>query len=174
MGVFSEYVRQLAGVLRTTHPMQSLAVVGTYAEDLCMRDTPSAFDPDSAFDRMLDLDFKILLLGADIQAVSLLHYSEQRIGVPYRYWKDFTGKVVRSSVWEPRIYRMYVRDLDLNPQLSLLPVQNLLEERNQWRSASLNYGKVIVFRMRDFLTAANEILQNDPWALVISNKRPLN
>lgn len=171
MGVFSEYVRQLSSAQRTRHPMQSLAVVGKYADDLCQRDTLSAFDPGSAFERMLDLDFKLLLLGADIQAVSMLHYSEQRAFVSYRYWKDFTGKVHRDSDWGLHTYRMFVRDLDLNPQLSLLPVQRLLDERAQWHSARLNYGKVVVCRMRDFVMATDEILQRDPWALVVSSKQ---
>jgi aminoglycoside N3'-acetyltransferase len=42
---------------------------------------------------MLELDFKILLLGADVQAISLLHWVEQRLQVPYRYWKVFRGPV---------------------------------------------------------------------------------
>ena len=116
MGAFSEFVRQHPLAMRTSHPMQSLAVIGRYAEDLAQRDTPSAFDPGSAFERMLDLNFKLLLLGADERAISILHYSEQRAQVPYRYWKEFHGKVRRGDGWEERFYRMYVRDLELDPR----------------------------------------------------------
>ena len=93
MGAFSEYVRQQPGARRTTHPMQSIAILGDKADDLAGRDTASAFDPGSAFERMLELDFKLLLLGADISASSIYHISEQRNQVPYRYWKDFSGQV---------------------------------------------------------------------------------
>ncbi len=34
MGAFSEFVRRLPGALRTSHPMQSIAVVGRWAADL--------------------------------------------------------------------------------------------------------------------------------------------
>ncbi len=122
MGAFSELVRQLPEAQRTTHPLQSIAVVGRYAYDLASRDTASAFDPGSAFERMLELDFKLLLLGADSRAVSMFHYCEQRANVPYRYWKDFTGPVRTPSGWQTRTYRMFVRDLELNPQLTLDPV----------------------------------------------------
>src|SRR3989337_3984316 len=54
MGSFSEYVRTRPGAQRTPHPMQSLAVVGGHAADLVRRDTPCAFDPGSAFERMLE------------------------------------------------------------------------------------------------------------------------
>lgn len=171
MGAFSEYIRQLPETQRTPHPMQSLGVVGRYTGDLAGRDTLSAFDPGSAFERMLELDFKLLLLGADIQAVSMLHYSEQRANVPYRYWKDFTGQVKTATGWQPRTYRMFVRDLELDPLLQLLPIQKVLEARRQWKSAPLNYGGIALCRLVDFITAADELLAEDPWSLVAN--RPL-
>lgn len=166
MGVFSEYVRTRPGALRTPHPLQSLAVIGQHAADLASRETPGAFDPGSAFERLLELDFKVLLLGADIQAVSLLHYSEQRLGVPYRHWKDFSGLVRTGETWETRTYRMYVRDLQLDPQLKIYAIQDLLEARGQWRSAPLNYGQLAVFKACDFVAAADDLLTHDRWIFV--------
>ena len=173
MGVFSEYVRRQPGAMRTTHPMQSLAVAGRYAADLAARDTPSAFDPGSAFERMLELDFKLLLLGAGIQAVSMLHYSEQRAGVPYRYWKDFQGQVRSPHGWELRTYRMFVRDLDLDAHLDLQPVQALLDKRGRWASLPLNYGSVSLCRLSDFVAAVDEFLSADPWSLVTNREEAL-
>ena len=166
MGAFSEYVRQLPGRRRTTHPMQSLAVIGRHAGDLAGRDTPSAFDPGSAFERLLELDFKLLLLGADVQAVSMVHYSEQRANVPYRYWKDFTGQVKTPGGWQTRTYRMLVRDLEINPQLDLSPIQGLLQQRGQWGCVEVNYGQVAACRLTDFVRSADDLLARDPWILV--------
>jgi aminoglycoside 3-N-acetyltransferase len=166
MGVLSELVRMHPLAKRTSHPMQSLAVIGRHADDLASRDTPSAFDPGSAFERMLELDFSILLLGADIQAISVLHLVEQRLGVPYRYWKEFNGEVRMPQGWERKTYRMFVRDLDLDPHIDLHPVQRRLEERRQWLSTPLNYGQVARCRMADFVAAVSEFLEKDPWSLV--------
>ncbi len=168
MGVFSEFVRTHPLSRRTLHPLQSLAAAGGRAEELAACDTPGAFDPGSAFERMLALDFKLLLLGAGIEAVSLLHYSEQRFAVPYRYWKEFSGPVKTPSGWQTRTCRMFVRDLELDPHLTLEPVQALLERRGQWRSAPLNYGRVSLCRMADFTAAVDEFLGRDPWALVLN------
>ncbi len=166
MGAFSEFVRQQPDAYRTTHPMQSLAVIGKEAADLAQRDTLSAFDDGSAFDRMLRLGFKLLLLGADIQAASIVHYSEQRAKVPYRYWKDFSGRIKVGDQWQSRTYRMFVRDLDLNPELRLVPIQRTLEAANQWHSHPLNFGEVACCRLTDFVAAADALLAADPWALV--------
>jgi len=172
MGAFSEHVRQLPQARRTAHPMQSLAVIGSYANDLAGRDTPSAFDPGSAFERLLELDFKLLLLGADVQAVSMVHYSEQRLGVPYRYWKDFTGQVkTPDGGWQTRTYRMFVRDLEIDPQLDLSPIQGLLQQRGQWQCVSVNYGQVASCRLSDFVHATDDILAKDLWALVGSRSQ---
>ena len=166
MGVFSEFVRQLPEARRTPHPMQSLAVTGRFADDLASRDTLSAFDPGSAFERMLDLDFKLLLLGADIQAVSMLHYSEQSAQVPYRYWKEFSGEIWKPSGWEKCAYRMFVRDLDLDPHIDLHPVQDVLTRRGQWAETPLNYGRISSCNLADFVACVDEFLANDPWSLV--------
>ncbi len=168
MGAFSEYVRCLPQARRTPHPMQSLAIIGRYAEDLAGRDTPSAFDPGSAFERMLELDFKLLLLGADEQAISMIHYCEQRAQVPYRYWKDFIGNVCTPAGCQQRTYRMYVRDLGLNPQLTLKPIVAELKARGQWSSVSLNYGEIASCRLRDFVRVGDHLLATDPWALVLN------
>ena len=168
MGAFSEYIRQQPESMRTRHPMQSLAVIGYHAKDLASIDTPSAFDPGSAFDRMYQLGFKLLLLGADERAISMFHYCEQRAEAPYRYWKEFSGQIRTPSGWEKHTYRMYVRDLKLNPQLTLKPVVELMKKRNQWRSILLNYGEISTCRLVDFVEAADQILAHDPWTLVLN------
>jgi aminoglycoside 3-N-acetyltransferase len=168
MGVFAELVRNYPQSKRTPHPMQSLAVIGAEAADLARRDTPSAFDAGSAFERMVELGFKILLLGADIEAVSLLHYSEQRFNVPYRYWKNFTGLVHGINGWEERTYRMFVRDMQLDPKLTLKPVQEFLQAKGQFSSTPLNYGQVAVINMTDFVAAVDHFLAEDPFSLMLN------
>lgn len=170
MGAFSEFVRQLPQAQRTPHPLQSVAAVGRYANDLASRDTASAFDPGSAFERMLELDFKLLLLGADSRAVAMFHYCEQRAKVPYRYWKDFTGPVRTPSGWQTLTYRMFARNMELNPQLTLDPVVEYLQTQGQWRSQPLNYGQVTSCSLTDFVAAADKFLAEDPWSLVTNLK----
>lgn len=171
MGALSELVRRHPLAQRTPHPLQSVAAIGRYAQDLASRHTSGAFDAASAFERMVELDFKILLLGADVQAISLLHYAEQRVGVPYRSWKEFRGKVRIGEEWEERVYRMYVRDLDLDPRIDLHPVQQRLAQRGEWQSRPLNYGFVSVCRMRDFVAGVEEFLRQNPWGLVTNPPR---
>lgn len=171
MGVFSECVRKQAKAKRTHHPMQSLALIGPHAEILSYLKTKSAFDDGSAYALMLELGFKLLLIGADIQAVSMLHYCEQRADVPYRYWKDFTGPVRYGQDWEIQTFKMFVRDLDIDPHLDLHPVQEYLQEKGQWNSTSLNYGEISSCHLKDFVAAVDIYLEDDPWSLVTNRKQ---
>jgi len=166
MGIFSEYIRKLPDTLRTPHPMQSLAVIGYYAQDIAGRNTLSAFDPGSAFERLLELDFDLLLLGADIQAVSMVHYCEQKAKVPYRYWKDFSGRVKTMSGWEIQTYRMFVRDEKINPILDLHPIQVELESRGQWNSIPISYGTISTCKLAHFVAVTDELLDSNPWVLI--------
>ncbi|MBN2044466.1 MAG: AAC(3) family N-acetyltransferase [Anaerolineales bacterium] len=166
MGAFSELVRLDPRSHRTTHPMQSFALIGARAEELASLDTPSAFDDGSAVDKMLEMDDKLLLLGANIQAVSALHYSEQRTGVPYRYWKDFHGNILRNGEWQPVCYRMYVRDMQIDAKLEIFEIESVMKQRGLWREVPLNYGKIATCRLRDFVDITTELLKADPWRFV--------
>jgi aminoglycoside 3-N-acetyltransferase len=166
MGAFSEFIRQQPGALRTSHPMQSFAVIGQHAAELAALDTPSAFDDGSAVDRMVQLGFNLLLLGADVQAASVLHYSEQRVGVPYRYWKEFHGQLRRQDVWQPSVYRMYVRDMEIDARLEIYEVEKELRTRGQWQAAPLNYGWISLCSLADFVRATSDLLRADPWCFV--------
>jgi aminoglycoside 3-N-acetyltransferase len=166
MGVFAEHIRTLPGAVRSPHPLQSVAVIGRHATEIASRDTPCAFDPGSAFEGMLDLDFTMVLLGASIRVASIVHYSEQKAQVPYRIWKTFTGTLIRDGKEVPATCRMYARDLGLDPQNDFTPVQTLLERRKLWRQVKLNYGSIAASKLRDVVSAADDLLKEDPWALV--------
>ncbi|MBI3160601.1 MAG: AAC(3) family N-acetyltransferase [Chloroflexi bacterium] len=166
MGVFSELVRQHPDARRTTHPMQSLALLGARAEEMAALDTPSAFDDGSAFDRMLVHDFKLLLLGADVEAASILHYSEQRANVPYRHWKEFTARVLRDGGWQTCTYRMFVRDEKIDPKLVAKPIQVELEQRGQWRAQKVNFGEIAACTLHEYVAATDALLMTDPWVFV--------
>ena len=171
MGAFSEYIRKLPEARRSPHPMQSIAAVGARAGELCGRDTPGAFDDRSSFDALFDYDAQILMVGCDINAVSLVHWAEQRVGVPYRYFKEFTGRYRDGDRIERRTYRMYARDLRQDPEVLVYPVGKQLRRRSELRRLRLGAGVVEACRARDFAPAALQLLRRDPSAL-IRNRRP--
>ena len=171
MGAFSEFVRRLPDARRTSHPMQSIAAVGRYATDLAGRDTLSAFDPGSAFERMLELDFKLLLLGADERAVSMFHYSEQRASVPYRYWKDFTGEVHTPEGWQVKTYRMFVARPGAEPPADARAGGGSLAGARRVAQPAAPLRLDYRLQAARFCCRRRQLPRTDPWCLVTNRPK---
>ena len=173
MGVISEAIRTWEGAKRSSHPMQSVSAIGKMAEYICEPDTVSAFSIGGSFDRMLELDAKILLYGVSFQAASFVHYSEEHLEVPYRFWKSFGAEYVDDDISETREYKMYVRDLDLNPQLQVNVLRQKMIEENNLKSASLGMGQIYSTDYVSFHESANRMIKEDAYYLVDNKEEVL-
>lgn len=162
MGALSEYVRLMPGSMRSPHPLQSVAAVGARAREICERDTPSPFEPGSAWATIVDLNARVLLLGTVMQYATVFHVPEQAVGVPYRYWKDFTAPYIDQGITTERTYRLYVRDLDLDPYLELARLDKALRVRGALREASLGSGTVVSVTAQDMADETRRLLTLDP------------
>lgn len=100
---------------RTQHPIYSWMVWGKYQEYLCNLDETESFGKNSVFAWEAENEnaIQILVGSPSTNGITLFHYMEEKVGVPYRYIKNFTDTYVdgegNSSV---KTYSMYVRDLD--------------------------------------------------------------
>ncbi len=166
MGVFSEYVRTHPRSTRSFHPLQSLAAMGKFAEDICSKDTPSTFDKNGPIGSMIDRQSKLLLLGAPMQSASLVHYLEESFQVPYRYWKEFRGTYINHGQTSDRTYKMYARDLTLNPRLHLALIEDWLQQAGLIQSAKVGAGVIKACSFRSFLEVTTAKLKEDPYCLI--------
>ena len=162
MGALSEYVRLMPGSMRSAHPMQSVAAIGARAEEICSTDTPSPFEPGSAWAKIVDLNARVLLLGTTCQYATVFHVPEQAIGVPYRYWKEFTAPYIDQGVTCERTYRLYVRDLDLDPFLEISRVEEPLRASGALRETPLGAGMLQSVLSRPFVDETRRLLALDP------------
>lgn len=166
MGIFSEYVRTHPGAYRSSHPMQSLAAVGPLAERICRPDTSSAFDVRGCFAMLLEYNARQVFLGNGFVAASLVHYCEERVGVPYRFWKNFTGSYRDGDRESRRTYSLYARDLDTNPIVDPSPLGEALLACGKARRLRLGSGFVEGTACREFVELGVATLRRDRRALV--------
>ncbi|MBI4026325.1 MAG: AAC(3) family N-acetyltransferase [Verrucomicrobia bacterium] len=89
-GVIAEEVRQRTGSLRSCHPTHSWVALGASAERLVEghRASPTPCGRGNPFEALLQLDGCILTLGVQVNTVTLWHYYEEILQVPYlgHYW----------------------------------------------------------------------------------------
>lgn len=122
VGTVAELFRTYPGVVRSGHPISSVAACGANA-DVLTRDVPldNRFGPDSPYGRLVKLDGKVLMLGAPYETMSLLHLTQYLIGwgTPVakgacmmvdgqRRWVQFRD-VEFPHAWAPRCVEEMIR-----------------------------------------------------------------
>ncbi|QCX38813.1 AAC(3) family N-acetyltransferase [Aureibaculum algae] len=175
MGVFSEYVRLLPESKRSKHPMQSISAVGPIADLITKGDPQSAFGENGAFDMLLQINAKIVLLGTDYNAASFIHLVEERNKVPYRYWKPFSAPyVINDNVQEQRSYKMYVRDLETNPILNMNFIEEILRDKKTLQKTQIGGGFIHSVKAMDYVSLADELIKKNPYCFVSNHKTEAN
>jgi aminoglycoside 3-N-acetyltransferase len=80
MGAIPEAFRTWPGVLRSNHPQVSVCAIGPTAAAIV---EPHQFawgqGPGSPFERLYELDARLLLLGVGFNRATLLHHAESRV-----------------------------------------------------------------------------------------------
>ncbi len=110
---------------RTKHPIYSFAVWGADQDLLCNMNNTDAFGDDSPFQYMVDKNIKNIIIDLTYKrCFTFVHYVEEKIGVSYRYLKNFTaGYFDENGVESKKTYSMFVRDLDLNVVTTVDPFE---------------------------------------------------
>ena len=112
MGHLSEHVRCHASSWRTYVPVFSICGTGK-APDLNRNPTIDAFGTGSIFHQIVTRDGLIFNYGCDLTSLTFLHYSESIAGIPYRYQKEFPGRLIDFEGTESDVVvRFHVRPLD--------------------------------------------------------------
>ncbi len=102
--------------VRTAHPLYSFMVWGRGAKELAAMTNRTAWGEDSPFAYLHSHYGKNLIINVSLGgSFTFLHYVEESIHVPHRYYKDFHGSYVNPDAsTEERTYTMFVRDLDID------------------------------------------------------------
>lgn len=167
VGVISEYFRNRTGVVRSSDPIFSVAAKGRHANRFADSNSKDCFGAGSAFELLLALQGKILCLGCSLDRVTFVHYVEQRCGVDYRYYKEFSGEIIDlDGRRQFHTVRFYVRDLTRDTNVSLRKLRQRLIGADLLNTAELGRVGLAVVGCDDFFRVARVLLDEDPAALI--------
>lgn len=95
MGMFNEYARKRPDSIRSLEPLLSVCVIGENKELVKVNGNHS-LGKGSIFDNLHNIDnVRILFFGTRVgQCYTHMHYIEEKLEVPYRYNKEFIGKII--------------------------------------------------------------------------------
>lgn len=144
VGALTEYFRNRESVRRTLEPNFSCALSGHlepgWAERLFTVGDTDAFGNDGIFGMLREGAAKLLFLGVSFECCTYVHHVEQRLAVPYRYFKEFAGAVRVKEREEPVVSRYFVRRADEDVVTCFGPLADELVARGRASAATLPRG----------------------------------
>lgn len=111
---------------RTKHPIYSMAVYGKYQSYLVKMSNTDSFGIDSPFNFLNEYNAINFIIDVSLKhCFTFAHFVEEQAGiVKYRYIKNFTSQYIdENGIEETRTYSMFVRNLDLEVETTIDPIE---------------------------------------------------
>jgi aminoglycoside 3-N-acetyltransferase len=172
MGVLTELVRTDPRAKRVFHPFYSFAILGKHAEMLGSLRYKSAYERNSVFGKLRDLNGKIMVIGLSYtNSMTFFHHIEQIEGVDYRFLKQFTGEVTdENGNTYTDTFEMLVRDIDKGVITEVDPMGTLMEEHGVIKSARIGEADVKLMKANEVYEFTAREMKRDPHLLYYVDK----
>ena len=173
MGALTEIVRMDPRAKRVFHPFYSFAILGKHAEMLGSLRYKSAYERNSVFGKLRDLDGKIMVIGLSYNnSMTFFHHIEQMEGVDYRFLKQFTGEVTdENGNTYTDTFEMLVRDIDKGVLTMVDPMGALMEEHGVIQSAKIGEADVKLMKANEVYEFTAREMKRDPHLLYYVEKK---
>lgn len=176
MGMLNEYARKLPLAIRSKDPLMSVCVIGE-DKNLIRTEGNISLGKGSFFDNLHQTkNVKILFFGARIEdCYTYQHYIEEKLRVPYRYDKKFTGKIILENGMEYEdTYTLYVKYKDIIP-VTPPEFEEELIQRKILKKVSVGNSFISCFSEIDAYNETKRWIENDINAFLAEpyNTKPL-
>lgn len=162
MGMLNEFARKQENSFRTKDPLMSVCVIGKVPKEFYNLSKYSC-GKGSAFDIMTKSDeYKFLFFGAQpTQCFTFMHYVEDLYGVPYRYNKKLTGKIIHEDGKEEEdTYTICATYDTVIPGVGM-DFQDFLEKEGTISKVPLGEKEIILIKGKSSFEAIKKCLEND-------------
>lgn len=164
-GMINELFRKQPASYRTASVFFSFAAQGPMAESLGSLRPKDVWGEGSLFEWIEAENAYLLMLGVPLQMCSFLHRFEWNAQVPYRYKKDFVGKILLRGREESLNERLYVRSLDPVAENSWPNLEEGL--KSQWLvKSAFGRGSLILTDAKSLSRVVMGRLSVDPYSFV--------
>ncbi len=166
VGLFSEKFRLSSDVVRTNHPIFSTSIWGKHGKYFMNKNNNDCFGSSTFFEELLTRNVKLITLGCDLNAVTFVHYAEQKARVSYRYFKTFSGTVLNEDQETSLETTYFVRDTTLKTACNLKHFSAVAEKKNMLQSGSAGRFPLKTIKALDFYELALELIHYNEYALI--------
>ncbi|EAL5963624.1 acetyltransferase, partial [Campylobacter jejuni] len=144
----------------------SFAIKGKNEKDF-LKEHTSCFGKNSVYDMLSKTNGKIILLGSKTSGYTFSHFIEEKAKVPYRYFKEFKGKIILENGTSKNIkINYYVRKLDINSDLDVYKQIKILKEDNNFKVVNFANSCIVSINANKYLQATLKALKKDVYCLL--------
>ena len=168
-GGFSEFILKQKNVIRSDHPVFSVAAIGKYAKKICNNNSSHNFGYNSPYQKFCNLNGKVLNIGMDPWKSPYNHVAEYMIGVPYYYNKLTEVKYFKKKKLKYYKFSSFVRYLDFNLIWDYEKLKNKLSKTKIVKKTKLGDGFIYSVNSQKYLNLCLDMLSKDQFALIKKN-----
>jgi FkbH-like protein len=167
-GILADWVVELHDSIRSPNPIYSFVLIGPQAQRLAACPNTTTFGEDSIFAEFERQNAQMVMAGCDLSYCTQFHRYEEEAGVPYRYYKNFTGSADFGSGPSLTNVKMFVRDLKIDPENNFSPAVNALRRDGQIATVELWGGQIESVACSSLAEKCRSLLAVDQLALVVA------
>jgi aminoglycoside 3-N-acetyltransferase len=165
VGALTDFFRTEKDVQRSLHPIFSVAAWGKHADDF-MRIGKDSFGKNTVFERLRELDAKIVFLGVTLQTCTFLHHVEQMHNVPHRFMKVFEGSIIDGEAKYHDAYTFFVRPLDGTIETDFSVIEPRLRNAGLLNETTVGGGRILCVSANQLYDEGMHMLDRDPYCFV--------
>ena len=174
MGVLTEEFRKDSRVLRSiSPPWCPFAAAGKKAGNITEIRGTTSFGSDSILQYLYDINVRYVLLGCTYNEGAIhIHWLEEKLEVPYRFWKKFEGNVKLSGKITRDVSFMYAKeDLEVLEDIDTSHITSEFDKSGKVKIEKIGLGQVRSFVARDYVDFVEPHLRKDKLAGLLPEAR---
>lgn len=164
-GITNELLRVLSGSRRTASAFFSFVAHGRQVDEVAVLRPVNAWGEGSLFEWIEQNDAHLLMIGLPWEMCSFLHRVEWLGRVPYRYFKNFEGQMIREGRCEPLKERLFIRSLDPLAENTWPDLDSILEKAGMQRFP-VGQSHVAEIGALSLVESLMPIIKKDPFAFI--------
>jgi len=145
-GIIPETFRKRKGVIRGSHPSNSVAALGTKAKDL-----------SEGWHKLLELDGYILLIGVGLDRCTAMHLAEKRVRFPEHILEKIT-----PPKWLIEKYPEGEWEWDFGPYPDFAKLVKPCLERGIMKTVKVGESTLRLVKLRELIDLYVEYLEKNP------------
>lgn len=153
-GTIPESFRKRKQMLRSLHPLHSLAATGTCAQMIIEAGRNGALP---AWKRMLELDGYILLIGVGLESYTAMHLAEEHVKLPEHIQKKLT-----PPKWLLDSYPSTEWDWDVGPYPDFKQLEEPCLNTGIMKTANVGNATLRLLKLEELVDLYVEYLQKKP------------